>query len=102
MQAFSKYTNSTVTNEILVSFDLESNHEILAPNASGGNQIHIVTEKMIVCNHYSNRRFLLTPVISKLYIKLSISSGCTLALIDCDFRCSTFLDMFNVSISHKL
>jgi hypothetical protein len=55
---------------------------------------------MIFCNHYSNCRLLLTPVILTLYLTLSISSSCTLVLTDYDFRCSTSLYMLTVSISY--
>jgi hypothetical protein len=71
-------------------------------SGSSGNQTHMVTEKMIFCNHYSNCRLLLTPVILTLYLTLSISSSCTLVLIDYDFRCSTSLDMSTVSISYMV
>jgi hypothetical protein len=55
-------------------------------------------EKMIFCNHYSNCRLLLTPIILTLYLTFSISSTCTLVHIHYDIRCSTFLDMSTVSI----
>jgi hypothetical protein len=33
---------------------------------------------------------------------LSISSSCTLVLVDYDIRCSTFLDMLTVSIAYNI
>jgi hypothetical protein len=59
---------------------------------------------MVFCNHYSNCQLLLTPVIVilRLYLTLSISSSCTLVLIDSNFRCSNYLDMSTVSIYYNL
>jgi hypothetical protein len=69
-------------------------------SGSSGNQTHMVTEKIIFCYHYSNRRLMLIPVTLTIYLTLFISSNCTLVLIDYDFRCSTFLDLSTVSISY--
>jgi hypothetical protein len=60
----------------------------------------ILKLKMIFCSHYGNYRLLLTPVILALYLTFSISSSCTLVLIDYDFLCSTFLDMLTLPISY--